>query len=740
MINLPQQALPIGEKTAEWRQRSLDAYIEKSNFGISSIRRRDDVVALYDYYNGIIDDADYTYILQPYGKEVKNNSAKIRNFNILKPNIDLLLGEKSKRPLNFNVVVASPDVVTKREEDKKRLIRASLERDFAAMFDNEPPQTDIRKLEMEFERNWKDSRAIQAEHALRYLMHNLEFRSKNRTNWFDFLIAGFMCTYKGARNNDVYYEVLNPANVDYDKDPDINFIEDGQYAVVRRLVHRNSLVDFFYEQLTDEQVKRLQMPLNGSEYLEHVDTNLIDRHEFIEWYTVCWKSLKRIGIYKHIDDYGDELQEIIEEEDYDERIHSGIEWLWVNEVWEGHRIDKDIYVDIGPLKVQRGSLDNPSKCKLPVNGMSYSNRNSANTSLLKIGIPYQLTYNVYKYRLENAIAKSKDLLAMFDINMIPEGWDMDKFMYYVDQTGIAWQDYNKEGVNFSSTQRGAIDLSIRTIQQYVGLLQFIVEEWERVSGITRQRQGQTGAYELKGTTEQSIIQSSHITEDYYSKMSEFERRELQGLLDFSQMAWADGRKGMYIMQDSAQKYFDIDQDYPMTEYGIFLSDSSADTVKLNQIRSLSQAAVQNGAPLSMVVEMIDSDSFSSIREKIKEAELLAQEMDEARRQAEQEMAQMQQQMQQQQIEFQMTESEKDRELQRELKMMDIESRLLQASPAPEDKSFFEERKLQIANRKLEIDREMKERQLRESERANRVGENLEARKIAAMKNRTTTQK
>jgi hypothetical protein len=117
MINLPQQALPIGEKTQEWRQSTVNAYIEKSTFGISSRRRRDDIVALYDYYNGVIDDVDYNYVMQPYGKEVKNTSAKIRNFNILKPNIDLLLGEKSKRPLNFTVVVASPDVITRREED-----------------------------------------------------------------------------------------------------------------------------------------------------------------------------------------------------------------------------------------------------------------------------------------------------------------------------------------------------------------------------------------------------------------------------------------------------------------------------------------------------------------------------------------------------------------------------------------------------------------------------------------------
>ena len=66
-----------------------------------------------------------------------------------------------------------------------------------------------------------------------------------------------------------------------------------------------------------------------------------------------------------------------------------------------------------------------------------------------LGMPYQLNYNTYKYRLELAIARSKDIIAQLDINLIPKKWDMDKFMYYVEGTGIAWIDYNKEGVKLS---------------------------------------------------------------------------------------------------------------------------------------------------------------------------------------------------------------------------------------------------------------------------------------------------
>ena len=114
-----------------------------------------------------------------------------------------------------------------------------------------------------------------------------------------------------------------------------------------------------------------------------------------------------------------------------------IYWEWVNEVWKGTKIDGRFYIDINPVGDQRESLDNPSKCKLPINGRKYSDINSTNVSLVSLGIPYQLNYNIYKYRLELEIARSKDIIAQFDINMIPKKWDMDKLIITAAITGGA---------------------------------------------------------------------------------------------------------------------------------------------------------------------------------------------------------------------------------------------------------------------------------------------------------------
>jgi len=294
--------------------------------------------------------------------------------------------------------------------------------------------------------------------------------------------------------------------------------------------------------------------------------------------------------------------------------------------------------------------------------------------LVSLGIAYQLNYNIYKYRLELAIARSKDIIAQFDINMIPKNWDMDKFMYFVEGTGIAWVDYNKEGIQLSPQHQSVLDMSIKTISQYLTLLESIMIEWEKVSGVTRQRQGQMSSYEGKATSQQSIVQSSHITEDIFRKFAHYERRELQGLLDYSKEAWLNGKKAMYVMPDGTMDELDVD---PLThmeaEYGVFVSDAGKDAEKRQKIEGLAQAAVQNGLPLSAAISIYESDSLAQIKDKIQQAEKQAEELRKAQEQAQQEQAQQEMQLKQQELQMQALDKEKDRQVQVETALIAAES-------------------------------------------------------------------
>lgn len=723
--HIPKQRIPLKQKDEKWKKNCVDAFINLSKFGISE--RRSYLKSLYDYYNGVIDEEDYNYVLKPYGKTRKNFPSKLRNYPIIKPIIDLLLGEKSKRPLEYSVTVQNADSVSLKEQALKDLmlqnIKVQFIQELAAKGELEAPEQMQepklpKQIEEEFNRTYVDSRAIKGQAALSYLMYFNEIYDKLQKQWFHFLVAGECYSHKGVRRNEPFYEVINPLDVDYDKDPDIDFVEDADWAIIRKYSHASTIIDAYGEYLSDEQILNLENPTHTSAeaYLLYraeasgADDNIY-RNRLIEVVTVYWKSRKRVGFVTYTDAETGNLESFDVTEEYKlpqdlKEYGAKLEWEWVNEVWEGTRIDGLYYINIRPCLNQRNSLDNPSICKLPINGRKYSDINSQNVSLVSLGIPYQLNYNIYKYRLELAIARSKDIVAQFDINMIPKNWDMDKFMYFVEGTGIAWVDYNKEGIQLSPQHQSVLDMSIKTISQYLTLLEAIMVEWEKLSGVTRQRQGQMGTYEGKSTSQQSIVQSSHITEDLFRKFSHFEERELRGLLDYSKEAWINGKKAMYVMPDGTLSNIDIE---PLThmesEYGIFVSDSGKEMDKRMKIEGLAQSAVQAGMPMSSIVSIFESESFSQIKDKIVQAEKSAEQLKQAQEQAMQQQEQQKIELQQQQLQQAAIDKEKDRQVQIEKALIAAEASDKGSSATLEKmlQDFqIKQQQLQLKERELEI--------------------------------------
>lgn len=689
---IPQQRLPLSQKTQKWREDCVDAFINLSKFGLSE--RRSHLKSLYDYYNGEIAEEDYKYVLKPYGKTRENFPSKMRNYNIIKPIIDLLLGEKSKRPLNYSVVVKNADAISLKEEKKKEELLQKIVSLFTASLEAQQQGEEINpedlipeQIKEQFERSYVDDRAIKGQAALNYIMYDQEVYDKLQKAFFHYLIAGEVYSHKGIRRREPFYEIVNPMDIDYDKDPDVEFVEDGDWAIIRRYAHASTVIDNLGEYLTAEQVLELENPQQNSidSYLLYraeaagADDNIY-RNRLIEVVTVYWKSRKRIGFVEYTDPDTGSIESFDVGDGYklpSELKAQGakIEWEWVNEVWEGTKIDGRFFVNMTPIANQRTSLDNPSTCKLPVNGRKYSDINSNNISLVQLGIPYQLNYNIFKYRMELAIARSKDIIAQFDINMIPKKWDMDKFMYYVEATGIAWVDYNKEGIMLSPQHQSVLDMSIKTIDQYIMLLESIMQEWEKISGVNRQRQGTIGTYEGKASSQQAIVQSSHITEDLFRKFARLEQRELQGLLDYSKEAWINGKKSMYVMPDTTMQYLDLDTlEHMESEYGIFVSDAGKDQDNLRQARELSQAMIQNGMKASAVFELFDTDSFTSLKSKIEKAERAQQELEQAQQQAAQQQQQQQMQLQQQQMQMEELSKDKDRQKDIEVALINAEAK------------------------------------------------------------------
>ncbi len=183
------------------------------------------------------------------------------------------------------------------------------------------------------------------------------------------------------------------------------------------------------------------------------------------------------------------------------------------------------------------------------------------------------------------------------------------------------------------------DLSMsNTIVTYVELMNKIEEMAGQISGVTAQREGQVAQRELVGNVERSVLQSSNITERLYWSHEQCKKRVLTMLLDTAKAAWSrsDKKSIQYILSDGERAFIDIEQEFLFDDHDVFISDSTKELQQIETLKQLYQPAMQNGASLSDVADIMSTDSMAIIRRKLDKIKQEAQQLMQQQQKAEQE--------------------------------------------------------------------------------------------------------
>ena len=222
MYHIPKQKIARSRKTKEWAKDCIRAFINRSSFSTST---KHTLQTYYEAYNGNLRESDYNYVTNPYNSEAwskKNFPARLRNYNVIKPIVDLLLGEKAKRPLSYQVVVRNADIESRFDKFRQTQYRQYLEQLFineanAQGLETGQPTEEMPVPEEYMEQvmtGYKDSRAITGQEVLNYLFDWLNFEDKSQRLFFDWLVAGECYTYKDVCMNDVEYDIVSPLDID----------------------------------------------------------------------------------------------------------------------------------------------------------------------------------------------------------------------------------------------------------------------------------------------------------------------------------------------------------------------------------------------------------------------------------------------------------------------------------------------------------------------------------------------
>lgn len=697
--SFPAQKLPMSKKTQAWKEACVDYVVGAgdSGFGGNGRSRSDEMQTYYDLYNSIYNEKDLKYVTNPF-KQDDGFPAMAQDYNIIKPYVDQLLGEETKRPFNFHPQRTSDIAASELQEKAKEMlmdyiqatIASKLSPEQAARYEQALATGEIQTPEAiakYLQKDYKDIAETEAYHALQFLKRKLNLTHEFYKGWKDALIGGEEIYYVGVINGDPYVERVNPMYFDYEHSLDLEFIDDAAWCRRKMIMSATEIYDRFYDKMSERQLNELlelidQRPGAGNNpeiRKTSIDYESIKLHKInsftdnpfdidhIVVYHCCWKSFKKIGFVTLLNPETGEVEEFQVDEDYKVTgTEQSVEWDWIIEVWEGYRIGDDMYIGIQPIEYQYISADNPNSQKLPYTGVVYNNTNSKPRSLVSMMKPLQYMYIVVWYRLELALSRDKGKVAVMDITQIPKSMNIDvnKWMHYLSALGVAfinpydegWDIPGREGGKPSQfNQLSSWDLTMsNVIAEYIQLMQKIEDMVAKLTGITPQRQGQIAASELVSNANTAVNMSYHITEPWFWNHNQVKRRVLTMLLNTSKAAWKDSKRYLnYILDDATRAFVQLSDNFFYEDMDVFVDDSTKNQQYIDQLKQLLQPAMQNGASLLDIAEIITLDNMSMIKNRLEEIEQKRmeqmQQQQQAEQQAQQQIAEQQNQLKEEEL-------------------------------------------------------------------------------------------
>ena len=521
----PRQKLPLSKKGKKWQEDCVNYIIGEGNVtsGGNSTSYYGELQTYYNLYNSIFDEKDFKSITNPFKVE-DGFPATPHDFNIIRPKVDLLIGEETKRPLNFRVIRTSQEATSEMQEKEKQMILQYIEAAITARMSPEEAQQFQEQLQSGeimppeqiakyMDKDYKDIVENTAYHSLTYLREKLDLDNEFIKGWKDGLISGREIYYVGVLNAEPYAERVNPICFSYDKSPDLEFIEDGSWCCRKMRMPITEVYDRYYDKLEEKDLDKLEEMIGSTPGRNLGDRSPVDMgiqlriydnpifegsgKSLVNVWHCCWKSFKKIFYVTTTDEAGQPQINIVDETYQPVGNEVSVEPDWIIEVWEGYRAGSDLYFGIQPIEYQHVSIDNPNSQKLPYCGAIYSNTNSKPRSLVSILKPLQYMYIVLWYRLELAIARDKGKVVNMDITQIPKSMNISpaKWMHYLSSVGVNFINPYEEGWCFDPETLVATP-SGNTKMKDIRLGQFVYTPGHHLAQVTNLFHGEDEMYNI----------------------------------------------------------------------------------------------------------------------------------------------------------------------------------------------------------------------------------------------------
>lgn len=668
---------------------------------------------------------------------------------------------------------------------------------------------------------------------LQYGIYYEDIQDKKNDGFKHALLSDTEVVYVGLEKGEPKIKILNSIQVFGEKDQEEKYMQNGDWAGHRTIMSVQRALELYGDQLKGETKERLEKKLPGNknpaitgELKVNRDSTLTNRfakqihneeylddeigsystgndsdgysafQDYVTVVTVEWKWLREIKFLTFRDDYGDEQTDIVDSSypvpDYATKVeftnkfgdssikyewtdemdnYFSIESLWIPRVWEGVRIDEDIYPICREKPNQILDMDNPYLSKLGYHGITFNSMNAKPISMMGRMKPFQFLFFVILHQIKELIPKHIGPIQNFDVSMV----DPNLAKVGGDPEADAYSDalsktlfYRQKGLNIynsminnvggearetnvSRPQPGSVEnMSVAgDLNNLISLLGWVDEQIGLAAGVSKQREAQFSSNTNVTDNQQAITQSSHITEHYFRKHNALWKEVLQSYLNYAKIAWkGKNMKKEFILQDGSLKTLEIkESSFDNANFGLFITNTGRHEEYNNKMEELALSFIQNEGSIEQVSYILKARAHGTSPEEIHKEIIKIQRRQEAKQEAAQK-AEMESKEKLIQMEIDAREDVQEHEIQ--LKRMEIEGKLAvaevtafmgQADQDINDNNVpdqLEIEKLRFENSKLntEVSEKAKDRDLKREEML--AKERIENKKISAIKNKPSS--
>tara|TARA_R110002096_G_scaffold141486_3_gene296334 strand:+ start:264 stop:2429 length:2166 start_codon:yes stop_codon:yes gene_type:complete len=668
MKNFPNQLVPDSKKDSKWCEQMLNAIVSHAE-DYNQPETKD--VRNYDIYNGKFNRDDYKYLTEQYGA---NYPARLVNYPIVQPKIDLLLGEDLHRPLDTKVVTINQEAINRKEDHKVTMVMNKLLEEVRGEMKNQGMEVNAEgqdipvpeDIDTFMRYNYRESIEEAVQDGLEFLTNRYKIKNKFKEGFRDLLITGKEAYRVEIKDGDPQVRRVDPRSLSFDLTDETDDLGEANWISEERWLSPSDIVDEFGAKLSDKEITLIEsMANNGSGELISSNSSWFSRGSSgdlrVKVVHAEWRSLRKIQykVSENKHDNDKPFRKMVSDK-YKKRKGEQVRKVVVDDIWQATKIGGSIMVNAQRVPNQIRALDDPSSANLSYVGVVRNHTTGDSVSMVDLLKNVQMLYNIVMYHIELSMARAGGKAVVYDVAQMPAnlGMNMQDVMYHIKNDGIIPINSKDEGLQAQTfNQFQQIDFTLSSsVQQLINLKVMLEDMAGQVSGVTRQREGQVEQYEQVGNAKRAVVQSATVTRSWFWSHDMVKQDVLMRCANLMKIAWSEGKKTATVFGDGTYKFISILPDVSLNDYGVFLGDGGKDEEMKAAVSQLAQTALQGGAiEMLDVIRIFKSDTLTEAEHILERGLEAAKEMQAQQQEAAGQQAQMEAEAkaQEQQIEVDM---------------------------------------------------------------------------------------